>query len=60
MADGAHEITNSLVEVFGTDMCICLMCWSHVYCCYQKRLNPLKKSNKDLYNKVDKDLHKIQ
>jgi hypothetical protein len=30
MADGAREITNAGLEVFG-ELLIRLMCWSHVY-----------------------------
>ena len=59
MADGAWEITKGLVEVFGDEVTR-LMCWTHVYRCYSKKLGPLKKSNKDLAKQLDKDVHNLQ
>ena len=59
MADGAWEITKGLLEVFGEEVNR-LMCWTHVYRCYSKKLGPIKKTNKDLAKLLDTDIHNLQ
>ena len=62
MADGAHEITRSLREVFGLDeeQTRRLMCWSHKYRAYSKKLIPVKKLDSKVAGEINNDILKIQ
>ena len=62
MADGAHEITRSLKEVFGLDEeeIRRLMCWSHKYRAYSKKLIPVKKLDSKVAAEINNDILKIQ
>ena len=62
MADGAHKITRSLKEVFGLseEETRRLMCWSHKYRAYSKKLIPVKKLDAEVAAKINKDILKIQ
>ena len=62
MADGAHEITRGLKEVFGLseEETRRLMCWSHKYRAYSKKLIPVKKLDAEVAAKINNDILKIQ
>ena len=62
MADGAKEMTKSISLVFtiGENGTVRLICWSHVYRCYIKKLGPVKKINKDIGKDIDHNIQNIQ
>jgi hypothetical protein len=47
MADGAREISNAGLEVFG-ELFTRLMCWSHVYRNVRPKLLKIRKMNETL------------
>ena len=59
MGDGAQEITNAGLEIFG-DAGTRLMCWPHVYRNLTKRLSQLKKLNQTLADTVLEDIEFLQ
>ena len=59
MGDGAQEITNAGVEIFG-DSGTRLMCWPHVYRNIVPRLSQLRKINKTLADAVLADIEFLQ
>ena len=62
MADGAWEITRSVKEVFGLDEeeTKRLMCWSHKYRNYSKKLMAVKKLDSKVAAEINHDILKIQ
>ena len=59
MGDGAQEITNAGIEIFG-DSGTRLMCWPHVYRNIVPRLSQLRKMNRALADTVLEDIEFIQ
>ena len=59
MGDGAQEITNAGLEIFG-DVGTRLMCWPHTYRNLVPRLSHLRRLNKTLADAVLEDIEFLQ
>ena len=55
MGDGAQEITNAGLEIFG-DVGTRLMCWPHTFRNLVPRLSHLRRLNKNLADAVLEDI----
>ena len=59
MGDGAQEITNAGLEIFG-DVGTRLMCWPHTFRNLVPRLSHLRRLNKNLADAVLEDIEFLQ